>query len=162
MPPRPPRYIRHLTIDTGHQRDSYRDEVADDIVAMLQPLLDRAARGEHVPIPGDIEPACTMTGGVGRDRALLLTICAVVAHLPILQIGVAPSSLASAAIWREWFGCARDDRTPAAPWCCVRIMPAMAVYPSAAAWLGDFERCAAWAWLQSPDCAEPGPTDFHG
>lgn len=145
------RYLRHLTLDTGHQRDSYRDEVADDVVAMLRPLLERAVRGEHVPIPGDIEPACTMTGGVGRDRALLLTICGPptlgVDHPPILQLGVAPSSLAGAALWREWFGTARDDRTPAAPWCCVRIMPAMAVYPSAAEWLGDFERCAAWAWL---------------
>jgi hypothetical protein len=153
----PPRYIRHLTLDTGDQRDSYRDEVGDAIVEMLGPLLQRVAAGERVEIPGDVEPRCTISGATGRGRALLVTVWGppydergirAPGGLPLVMFGVAPSSLASATLWREWIGTERDDRTPTAPWCAVRIQPGIAVYPSAAGWLGDFERCCAWAWLE--------------
>lgn len=151
----PPRYIRHLTLDTGHQRDSYRDEVDDGVLELLRPMLDRAVRGEHVPVPGAVEPSgCTMSGGVGRSRALLLTVSGPTAlgrhsveRTPIVQIAVAPDSLASAELWRTWIGSERDDRTPRPPWCAVRLMAGMAVYPQAAHWLGDYERCCAWAWI---------------
>lgn len=154
------RYIRHLTLDTGHQRDSYRAEVGEDVIETLWPLLVRAVRGEHVPVPGADDPPCTMAGGVGRDRALLLTVSGPpahgVAHCPIVQIAVASSSLASAELWRVMFGGDRDDRTPRPPWCVVRMMPGIAIYPQAARWLGDYERSVAWAWLAggSPSAAD--------
>lgn len=108
-------------------------------------------RGEHVDLPGDVQPRCTMTGGVGRSRALLLTVAGPpslgIQRPPLVQIGVAPDSLAGADLWRTWLGRDRDDRTPSAPWCCARLMPALALYRAAAHWLGDFERCVAWAWI---------------
>ena len=42
--------------------------------------------------------------------------------------------------------------TPEPPWCAVEIHPALALYPAAAEWLGDFERCVAWAWVDPPWC----------
>jgi len=152
----PPRYIVHLTLDTGDQRRSYRDEVAPHVVATLRPLLDRVAAGERVPIPGDVQPKCTMTGAVGRHRALVVTVSGpprpdAPGGAPLVTFGVAPDSLASATLWREWIGSERDDRTPRAPWCTVRVWPTIALHPEAAGWLGDFERCCAWTWVGSPD-----------
>lgn len=144
------RHIRHLTLDTGHQRDSHRHEVADHVVELLRPLLDRAVAGERVPVPGDVQPAgCTLTAARGRDRALLVTVSGPPPdHAPLVTLGVAPSSLASAELWREWIGTERDDRTPAPPWCVVRLYPGLALHPEAAHWLGDLERCVAWAWIE--------------
>lgn len=152
----PTTYIRHLTLDTGDQRDSYRDEVQDGVLEVLRPLLDRAVAGETVAVPGDLDPAgCTMTAVRGRDRALVVTVWgpqyADTPRDPILPplvtLGVAPSSLASATLWREWVGAERDDRTPSPPWCCVRLRIGLALHPQAAHWLGDLERCLAWAWI---------------
>lgn len=145
------RYIRHLTLDTGDQRDSYRHEVADDVIALLRPRLERAVAGEEVAVPGT---GCVFTAAAGRARSLLVTVWgppAVGQRVPLVTFGVAPNSLASDVLWQTWIGCERDDRTPAPPWCVVRILPGLAVYPQAAHWLGDFERCVAWAHLEKPD-----------
>lgn len=155
------RYIRHLTLDTGHQRDSYREEVPDDVVALLRPFLDRAVAGERVAVPGDLQPpGCTMIASRGSARALLVTVSgppyegrAVHPILPpppppLCHIGVAPNSLASAELWRRWIGGERDDRTPSPPWCVVQLLPGLALHPQAAHWLGDLERCLAWAWIR--------------
>lgn len=145
------RYIRHLTIDTGDQRDSYRDEVADSVVEMLRPLIDRAVAGERVQVPGDVDPDCTMTAARGRDRALVVTVWGppqMGLDVPMVTIGVAPSSLASAAIWLAWFGISPPTPAPPSPWCAARLLPGLTIYPQAAGWLGDLERCIAWAWIE--------------
>lgn len=144
-----PRYLRHLTLDTGDQRDSYRTEVADDVLAMLRPLIDRAVAGETVALPAG-DPPCTITAAAGRDRALLVTVWGPpdgAQRVPLVTLGVAPSSRASAELWREWIGRERDDRTPAPPWCVAKLQPGLLVYTRAADWLGDLERCIAWAWI---------------
>ena len=42
----------------------------------------------------------------------------------------------------------RGVQRPAEPWCAVLIHLTLALAdPSASAWLGDFERCVAWAWV---------------
>lgn len=156
----PPRYLEHLTIDTGDQRRSHRHEVGDEIVALLRPLLDRAAAGERVDVPGDVRPRCVLTGARGRNSALLVTVSAIDApavplpeHLagrpvPLVSVGIAPSSRAADEVWSAMTRRDRDDRTPSAPWCAVRIHPTLALYPDASAWLGDLERCIAWAWIE--------------
>lgn len=162
----PPNYIEHLTIDTGDQRRSYRTEVADEVVAMLRPLLDRVADGDRVDVPGDVSPRCTMHGARGRNSTLVVTVSAAeqptkvplplqdvllsvagVRHIPLVSVGLAPSSRAADEVWHAMTQRTRDDRTPSAPWCAVRIYPTLALYPQASAWLGDLERCIAWAWI---------------
>jgi hypothetical protein len=41
------RYLRHVTLSTGHSRDSYRNEVPDDVVAVCRQLIDQAITGEE-------------------------------------------------------------------------------------------------------------------
>jgi hypothetical protein len=37
---------------------------------------------------------------------------------------------------------------PQTPWCAAKLMPGLSAYPAAAMWLGDMERCVAWAWIE--------------
>lgn len=150
---RPRRYIRHLTVDTGHVRDSYRAEIRDDVIAVLRPLLERAAAGHVVDVPGEVRPAgCRMVAVPGRDRGLRVTVSAPAMGSsgpsldPLVTFGVAPSSLAGAALWSEW---GREGEPPAAPWCATVLRGGLVQHPEAAAWLGDYERCCAWAWIDA-------------
>ncbi len=36
---------------------------------------------------------------------------------------------------------------PEPPWLIGALLPAILAYPESAGWLADFERCAAWVWL---------------
>lgn len=40
-------------------------------------------------------------------------------------------------------GCIKPDE----PWCGVVVHPSIGTYRGDLAWVGDFERCVAWAWI---------------
>jgi hypothetical protein len=40
------------------------------------------------------------------------------------------------------------DEVPPEPWCAARIEVGSLAFPDEMLWLGDFERCLAWAWLE--------------
>ena len=43
-------------------------------------------------------------------------------------------------------------QAPGTPWCAVALHPGFLEQHGASAWIGDFERCIAWAWLtRNPD-----------
>lgn len=138
---RRPRFLRHLTIDTGHVRDSYRAEVGDEVVAVLRPLLDRADAGERVPIPGT-DPPTHMRAQRTRDRGLRVWLEA--GDDPLVDIAIAPSSLSGAVLWSVL---EQSGPPPSAPWCAVALRGGLMSHPQAMGWLGDLERCLAWAWI---------------
>lgn len=37
---------------------------------------------------------------------------------------------------------------PEAPWCAVLLHKTLPLGGDATLWLGDFERCVAWAWIE--------------
>lgn len=163
------RYIHHITLNTGHARASYRSEIHPGVVEILRPLLERALTGEHTPIPG-VTPPHTLTGGV-CGRCISLTVwapplsplafpgAASVADrpVPIAEIGIAPHSRCGTRLWRSLHetgerlggGIATDiERCPPEPWVAAALDAGIAQHMAAAHWLGDFERCLAWAWLE--------------
>lgn len=157
-----PRYIEHLTLTTGHSRRCWREEVADNVLELLRPLIDQAVRpsiktGRYVPLPNVVSPRCTITATTGRGRALLVTIWAPpvqggTAPTPLVTLGVAPTSLAGAELWRQMVPGGGEEQmprpaAPAVPWCAVQMHDSAALWPEAMSWLGDFERCLAWAWV---------------
>lgn len=165
------RYIRHVTINSGDVRDSYREEIGEGITEMLWPLIDRALIGEHTPVPGDVEPRCTLTGGV-YGRCCSLTVWGPPLHpaafptaadisnrpVPIAEVGIAAHSRCGATLWRNLHAMAAQqgatvatDAThcPPEPWVAALLHAGASIYIDAMSWLGDFERCLAWAWWEN-------------
>jgi hypothetical protein len=155
-------YINHLTLATGDNRRSPRAEVGDDTLAALVPWLDSltSAPGVRLPLPvaSLSHYAATATVEAG---ALLCTVWAPAGPfqpgrpapgegLPIVTFGVAQRSRHGAALWAllaRQFAVRPGLQRPSEPWCAVVLLPAALHYPDAMGWLGDFERCVAWAWI---------------
>jgi len=49
---------------------------------------------------------------------------------------------AGACLWRKG-----EYQGPPVPWCAVSVHTPVGAFPEALDWLGDFERCIAWAWI---------------
>lgn len=144
-----PRYLRHLTLDTGDQRDSYRHEVADDVLALLRPMIEQA-RLCHATIPG-VPGGYTLHAWTGRGALLCEVMGPAGSTDPgpaLVAFWVARDSLSSAHAWRAIVASGyATGSAPPAPWCAVSLRAGLAQHPDAAHWLGDLERCIAWAWI---------------
>ena len=146
-------YIRHVTLTTGHTRDSLPGEVSDDVLATVGVMIDRivADDTETVPIPGF--PGYSL-GGKASSKCLAATVWADGPPSEVIAtIGVATHSRCGATLWRglhDW-GTAPvvtdPDRCPPEPWVAAALEGPIAQHPGATTWLGDFERCLAWAWV---------------
>lgn len=128
----------HLTLNTGHARVSPRAEVADHVLPIVAPLLKP---GRHA-VPGVIGgyelavPVCE-AGWLGTVYQ---------ATLPIATIGVAADDADAAVIWPALLAVYRQPaKMPQPPWCSVVLHLVAPAYD----WLGDFERCLAWTWIES-------------
>lgn len=134
--------MNHYTLNTGHNRVSPRSEVLDEIIEMCQPWL---LPGEHhLPNPGGYRLVVP-----GVPAGWLGTVYQ--ADVPICSIGVAANHEESAVIWSALMRMhdkiayvGGDPVEPQPPWCSVLLI---ASSPSIE-WLGDFERCMAWAYLE--------------
>jgi len=144
-------HIRHVTLTTGHARDSFQGEVAPEALGALADLLSQALAGGRAPIPNT---GCALTA-TAEGHALLATVYGAEASgvaPPIVTIGVARKSRVSPRLWgllhEDRLQLATDpDTWPPAPWCAARLDVGAATYPEAMGWVGDFERCLAWAWV---------------
>lgn len=152
----------HVTIDTGHERESPREEVGVGVVELLRPLVVRALRGERVGLPGS--PGCTLSGGSDDGVTAVVTISSA-DGAPLVMIGIAPPSAPDASADRVWrllhaqptgVRLPRIVPQPPAPWCAVRLEIGAALEPWQVTWLGDAERCIAWAWLEEVASRERG------
>ena len=145
--------IQHITLNTGHSRDSHRSEIRDDVIALLQNLLVRACEGEEVMIPYvgfySLTAQCTgecLAASVYADHTNLL--CSIV---------VAADPICAAELWPTMhrlvpLPLATDPtEIPDTPWCAVLLTEQCHQYPEAMEWLGDFERSLAWSYLTTED-----------
>ncbi|MCG8506187.1 MAG: hypothetical protein MI755_16405 [Sphingomonadales bacterium] len=143
-----PIYIQHITLNTGHLRASPRSEVADEALAAVAPLA-AAASGTVLPIPGP--------GGytlrIDRNDGAYLAVVEDDEANPLITIAVARRNRNGVGLWHSlhvWPGeLATNAATPPdAPWLAARIEPDGFADPELLIWVGDFERCLAWAWLE--------------
>lgn len=159
-------YLYHVTLGTGHLRRSPRAEVGDAVLRDLAPWLAGAlASGAPSPLP--VAALSHFAVRATREAgALLVTLLAPRAPhargrpyrgetIPLITLGVAQRSRQGAELWAMMvaqFDAAPGLAKPAEPWCAVAVHPPVAGYPESLDWLGDFERCAAWAWItRNPD-----------
>lgn len=157
-------YIAHVTLATGHLRRSSRAEVSDDTLSILAPWLDsaRAAAGLLVPLPGEAfagfaakvmlahgAMVCTVYGPADRFPHLA-GMAEVQDGVPLVTFGVAQRSRHSKTLWDSLVAFSDHPprcAMPESPWCGVILHPTITAFPDAIEWLGDFERCVAWAWI---------------
>lgn len=153
-------YINHITLSTGHYRRSPRAEVDDVTVRLLHPwLLSAIASVAIAPLP---LPELSHYGArVIKDTGLVVTLYAPGSpHLkgkphtgkqvPIVTLGVAQRAREAADLWAILvanFGAPSSVKRPSTPWCAVALHENIMVFPDALAWVGDLERCIAWAWI---------------
>lgn len=131
-------YIWHVTLDTGHARQSYRSEIDDAIATLVRQHIDEALAGHPVEIRPGYDLKVSTAGG-----ALLATVISNRVG-PLVTIAIARVSRHSRKLWDLMDG---QDSPPETPWCAVRLHPGLDDDLAAASWLGDFERCIAWAWI---------------
>lgn len=142
-------YINHITLSTGHVRRSPRGEVTDETLQALRPWLQAALAAPH-PLPGPLGQAYALQASV-QDGALLGTVLTVPAGTPLVSFAVAQRSRQAGQAWALMcarHGCQAGLLAPPTPWCAVALHPALLHDVEATGWLGDFERCVAWAWIK--------------
>jgi len=151
------RYIWHVTLDTGNTRRSPRSEVSDAILPGVRSMLKLALAGGQPQVMN----GCTLTAAA-EGRCLLGTVWAPVVTsskpVPVVTIGVAEHSRCGRRLWQLMHDVAErtgmpplaTDRNnpPQEPWCAARIEIGSVAALETMEWLGDFERCLAWAWLE--------------
>lgn len=138
----------HLTLNTGHVRESPRNEVGDDVIDALRPVVQMS--GGPLPFPPGYvlgidregrDAVYTISSVVGADdpQPVPLVTCWLAVEHPDRVWAVVPSAVAGVEI-------------PAtAPWLAVLIHPTALLRPDALGWLGDAERCIAWALVEESE-----------
>lgn len=154
-------YINHITLQTGHTRRSDRAEVSGETLARVGPWLAALVEsGQPAPLP--VSGLADYTGhATVLDGALIVTISGPAPtdgpmagkSPPLISMGVAQRSRHGAALWPLMTGTVMPPAKPSVqrpgePWAAVAIWPTAALYPESAQWLGDLERCIAWAWME--------------
>jgi hypothetical protein len=145
-------FIRHVTLTTGHTRESLPGEVSEDAIATCRGLIEAliAEPTRTVPIPS---PPGYSLGGRTTGKCLVATVWAGGQSVLIATIGVAGHSRCGATLWREIHRWGETpvvtdpERCPPEPWVAAALDAGIARYSNAAHWLGNFERCLAWAWV---------------
>lgn len=153
------RTIKHITLTSGHARDTTADEVPGKVTDAMAPLLDHLAlsgddSAETVPLTaaGANLPGFSLSGRA-HGRCLVAVVWADgPPSVAIASIGVALHSRCAAGLWRglhQWgtLPVVTDpEGCPAEPWVAAALDEGALDHPDAMHWLGDFERCLAWAW----------------
>lgn len=151
-------YINHITLATGHCRRSPRDEVDDGALQALTPWLKNAiASGRIEPLP--VQELSHCGAKAIKEVGLVVTVYGPRGphtpgephrgdYLPLVTLGVAQRSREARDLWGHMAGHLKPGlEMPSTPWCAVAIHPTAAAFLDALKWLGDLERCIAWAWI---------------
>ena len=157
--------MKHLTFNTGDVRESPRSEVGNDVVRLLQPLC---ANGCHdIPNSG----GCTVTvtrvpGGAmftvhapapvrGMPRLPLVTCACAWAPVSVAELWDCTENLyhriteqGGGVMLAEGALAASPEQPEALPWLAVVLHLGLGFARNHADWLGDFERCLAWALIE--------------
>ena len=154
-------YINHITLNTGHLARTLRADVAPEVTALLAPRLQEIANsGQAHPLPVP-ELAHISAQAFVQDGGLVVTVSVPVGPhapgkphkgptMPLATLAVAQRSRHGAALWEllaSAFGAKPGLQEPRTPWIAVALHPSAAAYTGALDWLGDLERCVAWAWI---------------
>ena len=147
-------YLNHVTLSTGHNRRSPRSEVGPHVIAWLRPWVDKLlSAGAILPLP---EPSLARYSASAHTEQGGLVMTVYAGADALVTMAVAERSRQSAQLWAymqaQHGPVAAGIATPDAPWLAVALRLGLGQHMDANRWLGDFERCIAWAWItRNPD-----------
>lgn len=147
-------HIRHITLTTGHARTIHPGEVSPEAIAVCRDIITRIGAGETsepVTIP-NVGPYSI--SGRASSKCLVATVWADGPPSEVIAtIGIAAHSRCGASLWRNLHRWGETpvvtdpESWPEEPWIAVALDAGIVRHEDATAWLGDFERCLAVAWL---------------
>lgn len=141
------KYLNHITLNTGHMRKTYPDEVDKKIYFVLKRILRDSLKGEGA----EVYPNFILKTTQAEDA----TIATVYRdQLPILTTTCCKTD--DGSIWRTLHESAMtplktkaNDKLPT-PYIADRIEIGYMMYMNELSWAGDFSRCFGWITL-APD-----------
>lgn len=152
-------YIHHVTLTTGHTRRSYRSECDPRFLAELAPIVAECERDgtADMPSPTGLMRLTRINDSDRPSRHVAIWAISEPQGPALVTLALAMDDRAGAGVWRALHAghaepvplATRADQRPGAPWLAVILhVPAMVpVMHPALGWLGDAERCIAWAWI---------------
>jgi hypothetical protein len=144
--------IEHITLQTAHTRRCGRDEISDDALVFCQELITTALINPNKPVPIPNFDGYFLSGGNEPEKGLFGTVWC--GGNPLVTIIVAVSSENSTQLWQKLHqhttlpAKTEPNNPPLVPWVAASLTVSSVLNDEAMEWLGDFERCLAWAWLE--------------
>jgi len=151
--------INHVTLNTGHNCKSPRSEVSNKTIEIISSWLDGAIKSNiNVCLPTSDLKNYTAYATEAED-GLMVTISGNSKQIlggepvPLVTMCVVNQEHKENDVWQLMTGphmpkVARGVVCPEKPYLGVSIWPMAFLYFEALEWLGDLERCIAWAWLE--------------
>ncbi len=134
------KYFNHVTVDTGHSRRSYRDEVSDDVIATMADWVKRMKEDNEVINIYD-NYTCQLLHINSKMADFIVAIDKDGVEYDVLRFTVCLHSRYKQQAWQTVDG---KGEAPQVPFIAVKLINPLFVDMS----LGDFERCLAWGFLE--------------
>ncbi len=134
------KYFNHITVDTGHTRKSYRDEVSDDVIATMTDWVRRMKEDNEIINIYD-NYTCQLLHINSKMADFIVGIDNDGVECDVLRFTVC---LHSRYKQKAWYTVDGKGKAPQAPFISVKFINVLFAEPA----LGDFERCLAWGFLE--------------
>lgn len=140
-----PDFFNHVTITTGHSRQSYLTELSPEF--SVRTHLEETLSGK-AQIPNF--PAFSADAEVVKDGELLVSVH-YADHLQVKFLIVDRNDATSRSAFdrlqtADLLGAVSLE--PDAPYCAVSISLTTIVDPTALLWIADYQRCLTWEWFK--------------
>lgn len=138
-------YINHITLNTGHIRKTYPDEVDKKLYFVLNRIFTDSFSPEGSPLFNGY-----YVKSVKSSYGILSTVFK--NEIPIITIGITNSDPLN-FLWKELHKSAymplktKIDKPVEQPYIADRLEVGAVEYLDAMEWTGDFSKCLGWIYL---------------
>lgn len=142
-------YLNHYTLNTGHNRKSYPEEVNKDMYFILKRMIQDAKKHEFADVVDGTVMKLTI-----EDSGYVITLFNNIEEkIPLLiTFGCrdgkdAAKTIKAANKFYQSIYNTELKIAPIAPFCLDVVVPSLIFNSEISAWTGDFSRCMSWAIL---------------
>ncbi len=142
-------YLNHYTLNTGHNRKSYPEEVDKDMYFILKRMIQDAKKHEFADVVDGTVMKLTI-----EDSGYVVTLFNNIKEkIPLLVTFGCRDGKDAAKIIKEANNFYKTiykkeyKVVPITPFCLDILLPSSIFNPEVSYWTGDFCKCIAWAIL---------------